>query len=467
MNQLNGQAGVLFFPAGTYLLTQTIICHSGLILKGEGAEQTHIQFFIPGQNQNAIVVAANQSESLRDIVSGFYFGSNSLLVDNANGIQANDFIELQQSNGDWDVVPISWAENAVGQIVQIESVNGNELTLKHKLRYDYEGAMSPKWRKILPIIDVKLEDIKIERLDEPDDEGAKNIYLSYAINCQISGVESFKSQGSHLYITNSSNIYVFGNYFHDSFLYDGTATRGYGVTLNKHSGEVLVENNIFRNLRHAMMVKTGANGNVFSYNYSREPHRSEPISDYSGDISVHGHFAYANLFEENIVQNIIINHYWGPGGPFNTFFRNRTELYGLIMTTNSVLETQNQNFVGNEIDNSFPYGFYTLTGSGHFEYGNNDGGTAIPTGTNDLPDISYCYSERPWFLESSYSFPAIGYPNDLRQGTIPAKERYFSGGPYTVSYDATVGVAETNAETIWNVQLIGNPVRDVLKLKTS
>jgi len=62
-----------------------------------------------------------------------------------------------------------------------------------------------------------------------------------------------------------------------------------------------------------MMVKTGSNGNIFSYNYSQEPTRSEPISDFSGDISLHGHYAFANLFEGNKCG---VHLWWNPLGDF-------------------------------------------------------------------------------------------------------------------------------------------------------
>jgi len=169
-------------------------------------------------------------------------------------------------------------------------------------------------------------------VDMPAEGGGYNIYFDYAVNSRVSGVESDSSSGSHVYISRSAQIKVEGSYFHNAFAYDGVSTHGYGVTLAHHSSGSLIVNNIFVYLRHAMMVKTGANGNVFAYNYSRDPFRSEAISDFSGDISLHGHYPFANLFEGNIIQNIIIDHYWGPSGPRNTFFRNRAELWGIIMT---------------------------------------------------------------------------------------------------------------------------------------
>ncbi len=466
LEQLNNEAGVLFFPPGTYLLNQPILTYNNLTIRGAGASETHLLFFLSSDNIHSIQSSASQSSDFYSVISGYTKGSTQIIVEEANDIQAGDFIEIQQENGDWDINPASWAANSVGQVIRVASVNNNEISFEDAIRTDYDTSLNPVYRKIDPIENVKIENLKNERYDAPDDGGAKNFYFSYAVNCQISGVESVKSQGSHIYATHSSNLFFFGNYLHDAFIFDGTDTRGYGITLNMHTGNCLIENNIFKNLRHAMMVKTGANGNVFSYNYSREPHRSEPISDYSGDISVHGHYAYANLFEENIIQNIIIDHYWGPGGPLNTFFRNRTELYGLIMTTNSELETANQNFVGNEITNNFPYGFYTITGQDHFQYGNNDGGTAVPSGTSNLLDESYYYSERPWFLESSFAFPGIGYPNSLNQFSNPSQERWLEGGEMVVEIVATVGTQQASIDK-YIIRLMGNPVHDEVFLEYS
>ncbi len=466
LEEIDGENAILYFPSGTYLLSQSINCYSGLTIRGQGSNETHLKFFLNSDSQNAINISEGQNTDFVPINSGYGKGSQVITVDDASEFQAGEFLEIKQENGDWDISPASWAANSVGQVVQIESINGGEISLKNALRFTYTTSLNPVVRKIQTIQNVLIENLKVERMDAPSNGGGKNIYLAYAVNCQVSGLESVKSQGSHLYATVSSNLYVFGNYFHDSFLYDGAATRGYGVTLNMHTGEVLVENNIFKNLRHAMVVKTGANGNVFSYNYSREPHRSEPISDYSGDISVHGHYAYANLFEENIVQNIIIDHYWGPGGPCNTFFRNRTELYGFIMTSNSELETSEQNIVGNEITNSFPYGFYAITGQDHLEYGNNDGGTAVPQNTEDFNEASSFYSDHPWFLESSYPFPGIGYPNTIGQWSIPAKDRYEQGDEMTVIIENTVGIdIELPNQKEEFVKIKDNSVQDFLEMK--
>ena len=467
LEAMNGLPGILYFPAGDYLLSEPIYAHSGLVVRGAGASETSLLFMLASDDEHAIVIAAYQTEPFVNVLSSHPKGASFINTCNAQEFSIGDYLDLQQENDDWDVSPANWATKVVGQIVKVESINGNHLVIKNPLRINYKLNLHPELRRIEPIKDVKIENLKIKRLDNPDDGGGKNIFFCYAINCQVSGVESNQSQGSHIYATHSSNLFFFGNYIHEAFLYDGVDTRGYGITLNQHTGECLIENNIFRDLRHAMVIKTGANGNVFAFNYSREPHRSEPLNNFSGDISAHGHYAYSNLFEENIVQNIIIDHYWGPSGPYNTFARNRAELYGFMMTTNEILETQTQNIVGNEISAAFPYGFYTITGAGHTEYGNNDGGIVVPAGTSDYDDLSYYYTERPWFLDSNLPFPTIGYPNSLNQNTIPAKVRFVTGAQLTQEIEMTVGVNNALSEFNNDVQIIENPVYNVLKLHTN
>jgi hypothetical protein len=245
-------------------------------------------------------------------------------------------------------------------------------------------------------------------------------------------------------------------------MYDGAGTKGYGITLNSHSGLCLISNNIFKHLRHAMMTKAGANGNVFAYNYSTDVYRNgagEFPTDYSGDISLHGHYSFANLFEGNIVQNLQIDNAWGPSGPYNTFLRNRIEHYGIVMFTTL---TTHSNFVGNEILGSFPYGAYTLTGSGNFEYGNNKNGTITPSGTNTLTDSSYYYTAVPPFWNIPEIWPSIGVPNTLNSGTIPAKERFVNGEHTVCTSDILTGLDVNNV--VFSMGLIPNPASEFVTI---
>ena len=438
LSNIQGSA-IIYFPPGEYLFNTPIQLPDSVILRGAGSELTTLLFDFNSQHLNCINITGSASNTSVQVDSGYTKGSNKIYLDSSFMFSSGQMIEISEENGNWDVAPASWAKNSVGQMILIDSVVGDTLLLHSSLRITYDSTLNPNVRLVNPLVNVGVECLKIKRVDESLTGGGYNINLTYAKDCRIAGIESDSSNGSHIYISKSLTIRVAGSYFHHAFQYDGVSTHGYGVTLNHHSSECVVENNIFYHLRHAMMVKTGANGNVFGYNYSSDPYRSEPIHDLSGDIALHGHFAYSNLFESNIIQYIIIDHYWGPSGPFNTIFRNRAELWGIIMTTNSLYETLDQNFVGNETtDNATFYGQFILTGTNHFSYGNNILNTIIPVGTNSLPDSSYYLRGKPDFWNISDNWPSVGLPNNLNSGTIPAKQRYLSGADLTVCPDSVL-----------------------------
>lgn len=418
------ESGIVLMTEGAYLIESPLTLPSGIVLRGIDSLSTHLLMDFSGEAIHGINISGSAGSDYYLLQSGYERGSTQVVVPDGDAFNAGTLAEIVQENGEWDTKPASWAEQAVGQIVKIMEVSGDTLFLRHPLRYTYSGDLEPRIRVIDVVEHVAVEKMRIARLDEPFAGAGSNIYINMAANIRIRDVESDRSVGSHIGIYRSTQVLMEGSYIHHAFTYDGAGTRGYGITLHAHSGECLVENNVFEHLRHAMMVKTGANGNVFGYNYSIDPYRSENISDYSGDISLHGHYAYANLFEGNIAQNIFIDHYWGPSGPYNTFFRNRAELYGFVITS-SDNATNLQNIAGLEVTNTdFLYGMYTLNGDDHFEYGNYVTGNILPQETDSLPDTSYYLASQPEFWPESLPWPSIGIPLEADTYDIPAKLRH-------------------------------------------
>jgi len=465
LDALNGEAGILYFPEGKYSFLSQIQIPSGVIIRGDGSNKTKLFFNLGGNSIHCIVISANQSESFTRVYSGFEKGSDTLILRSQLNFSAGEYAEMRQENGSWDTNPAAWAEKVAGQILKIEDQKGDTLFLTNPLRLDYDTTLKLEVRKITPITNVAIECLYIERIDEPISAGS-NVYFEFAANSHVVGIESNVSSGAHIFVTYSTNILIEGCYIHHAVHYDGSGTNGYGVMLDNHSGECLIQNNIFRFLRHAMMVKAGANGNVFACNYSIEPNRTEFFPTLSGDISLHGHYAFANLFEGNVVQNIIIDHYWGPAGPFNTFFRNRAELYGIIFSNDGVLKTDKQNVIGNEITNlSYPYGQYMLSGQNHFEYGNNHGGVVTPVSTNDISENSYYLNETPDFWDGNLSWPSIGYPNALNQYKIPSQIRYENGMPFTVCQESSTSSESSESDLVGHLQITPNPFNDFINIQ--
>jgi hypothetical protein len=440
INSLNGAAGTIQFAPGTYLLRSALTLPDSITLSGSSPASIKLLFDLGGNGVNCISITKSQSTSFVPVISGFTRGSDSLILSSVAGLSVGDMIELREQNGAWDVQPATWAAYSVGQILKIDSIAGNTVYLEEALRIDYDPQLSPELRKIIPVTDVTITCLGIERLDAAS--FGYNIGFEYAYNCRVSGIESKKSVGAHIAAEASSHLSIEGSYFHHAFAYDGTSTHGYGVMLATHTSDCLIENNVFEHLRHSMMAKQGANGNVFAYNYSFDPFRTEVPNNAGGDISLHGHYAYANLFEGNMVQTLHIDQTWGPSGPYNTFFRNRAALYGIIMSTGG---GDTMNFVGNEITHPSS-GYYILNGTGHLEYGNNVQGTIQPTGTGNLNDVSYFRTSPPAYW-TSQPWPSIGAPSSPGSGSIPAFERFVIGMPTSCS-PSTIGMMEQQENVV-------------------
>ena len=445
INAMNSSSSlhVIYFPAGNYLIKSSIAVPDDIVFRGVGAATSLIFDLSTSTKKDAFVISKAQVNAFTAIDSGYNKGSTILKLNTSTGFAPGSFAEIREVNGSWDVVPADWATFCVGQIVKIKAVNGKSIIIEPALRIDYTNTLFPEMRPVTLRTNVGIECLRIVRADTIiNNKYGSNINFSYAADCWVTGVESSKSQASHITLKSSKNISISGCYFHDAFTYDGTSTAGYGVTMIQHNSDCKVENCIFKHLRHSMVAKQGANGNVFAYNYSFDPYRTEYPHDAGGDMLLHGHYAFANLFEGNIAQNIIVDDTWGPSGPYNTFFRNRAELYGIILFDKSV-NSDRQNVVGNEVtDHDYQKGNYSLQPTHHFTYDNNINGVIQPPGTNELNDKSYYLSNKPYFWDLSISWPSIGGSNALNSGTVPARQRYILNQSKTDCLTETPGVLQ-------------------------
>ena len=423
--QLNQRAGTLYFPPGTYVLTQTLDLPDSCVLRGAGYQLSRLEFDLPGGHQKPCIrIAGTAEETYYPLKVPASQGRTQLSLATSSPIQAENYVELRQKNGDWDARPADWATHSVGQILRVQSVSAETIRFSPELRTHYSTSLQSEVRPIQPVVGVGIERLAIHR--KPSTGSGANIHFQLASDCWMKGVESDYSGGSHVMIEQSTDIEITGNYIHGAHYYDGSATRGYGVTLRQHSGQILVENNIFHDLRHAIVLKEGANGNVIAYNYSFAPHRTESPQDLSSDINLHGHYAFSNLIEGNIAQNIAVDHFWGPSGPYNTFFRNRAESYG-ISTFNfqaGVPGTEQQYLIGNEITSQEAFKGNFFTHISDYLYGNNVKGEAVPEATETLGLSSLYQTGPPDYWQSNLAWPAIGYPNSLDSERIPALNRF-------------------------------------------
>ncbi len=462
LSSLQAPGSILVFPVGNFLFNNTIELSSNTIIKGQGASQTTFTMNLNGSG-HSIAIQGQTNFSYDNLLSqSAYKDSSFIYVTDTAGIYTGDWIQILLN--DSDLVTSSWAYNTVGQIARISDIINNKVILDSPLRMDFDINKVPHLRKLQVVNNTGIECLKIFRQDYTAPQQSSNIYFMCAANCWVKAVESENCTFSHIEARRSSNIYISYSYFHHAFDY-GSGGRGYGVMLHSTTGECLVENNIFQHLRHSMIVQSGANGNVFSYNYSFDPYWSSFPNNSSGDMVLHGNYPSNNLFEGNICQNIVIDNSHGPNGPNNTFFRNRAESYGIFFSASN---SPGQNLIGNEIPNtSFPYSIvnYTILGDNHFLYGNNNKGTIDPTGTETLPDSSYAYQTKPGFIPLS-QWAGIGTPNVMTSSNIPAYDRYISNDYFGNACEGTIVGIQSLVIRNTDIDVFPNPVNSKFSIKS-
>jgi hypothetical protein len=437
INSLRGANGVIYFPPGNYLFTNRIILRSGLILRGAGAGNTTLTFNM-ATDGDCIRVTGTAGAST-PITAAVQQYSNQVTVTNPDIAPIGTFIKVYQSN-ESSLITSAWADNSVGQIAYLKSKSGNKFTFYSRQRRAIPLAGAPVAQVLNMAKGVGIECFKIKRMD-PDlvANQTSNILFNYAAFCWVKGIDSDSTNFAHVSIMNSSNIEITGNYFHGSFSY-GSGGSGYGVVCHMTTGDCLIENNIFRNLRHAMLLQAGTNGNIYAYNYSLQPKRTETPSDWAADIILHGNYAYANLMEGNIAQNIGGDASHGKNGPANVYFRNRAQHYGLSFTSGS---GDSSIVIYNEVTATgksglFPYlslGALSTTGANTIasrNYRQSSGGFVGNMETRFTPNVATSLTHflepvRPYYF--SANLQPIGYPATYNPAvSIPARDRYLAGG---------------------------------------
>ena len=433
---------VLQFPAGVFKFGASLQLHSNVVLQGAGAQQTILRFDLSQQN-SAIVASGSVSATTLALAAIPVKGQTKLICQN-HAFQNGDWLRLQCN--DSSLVTSNWALGTVGQLVQILNVDQDTIFLKSPLRRTYINDGPVYIQKVVPLEHIGMSCFGIERIDDTAPAQQSNIQLNFVVNSYLSHLSSINCTFAHVDLRTCSNITVRASYFQDAFNYGGGG-RAYGVALQATTNECLIEDNIFKHLRHAILLQSGANGNVAALNFSTEPNWDEPpfTANAAGELVLHGNYVYANLFEQNVIGNIVIDNSHGANGPDNLFYRNRAELYGIFFSDQS---SPQQLFIGNHITNtSFPYSLvnYNLQGVGHYQFANNNKGVITPSGTQMSSDTSFAYQTKPDFI-SAIDWLTIGDQPTMIQ-PIPAQQRYLNQTPFYMNCNQG---AVSNAEQLLN-----------------
>lgn len=422
IDALPADGGVVHIPAGTYLLRNTIAIDKAVVLRGEGAERTVLRFDHGGAARNCIQVVTYGRGSWVNILSGYEKGSSRVVVADPSPFHAGAIVETQQENdasvmytrADWDQ---SWAAGAVGQLNVCSAVVGDTVVLERPLYIAYDGELHPQIRTNRLVDGAGIEYLRLVKT-EPSD--GSTIQLKNVDRCWVLGVLSDTTAKSHITMNTAFRCEIRQSCFRYSYDYGGGG-HGYGVEMGFHTTDCLAEDNVFVHLRHSMMVHVGASGNVFGYNYSREPFSGESWTPC--DISLHGHYANYNLFEGNVVQEIDHADYWGPVGPGNTILRCKVEAEGIDVSDQS----HYQNLIGNVLGT----GANTINIADGVDstlvHGNRVKGALQwdpAVSDRELPASLYLEQKPQWF--GATPWPLYG-PDAATDNKPPSQVRYESG----------------------------------------
>ena len=459
---------VVYVPAGTYRLNNQLSIMKSVVLRGAGPGSTKLLTYA---NWHGIQLGDWPSSPVPTNVSGSPAkGATVLTVGSVTtpSLAVGGYIVIDQVNDGVEVINVDedsrdGGTRTLSQITKITAVNGLNLTIDPPLYHAYAAAQSPQVWKLNQGNAITtyagVEDLYIERISPTGTEGYSNIKIVACVYCWVKNVESRFAQFRHVDLDRSFRCEVRDSYFNDGMHWD-IGGFAYGVVAANRSTANLIENNVFRHLRHSMVVKEGAAGNVFGYNYS--------LATYQGgdwlapDMFPHGAHSHMNLYEGNIGDKIHADFTHGSSW-YNTFYRNNAIRDSSALTVTNALRAVDvekaqhyYNFVGNVLGKpgqtwtgyedsgsrsskdryAFTWGYATdgdttttdpQSKATAFRHGNYDYATQSThwdTGTADhnLPASLYLTSKPASF--GGLPWPSIGPDMNPIVGTIPAKERY-------------------------------------------
>lgn len=439
--------GYLLFDEGTWCFSNTIVIKDKIVLKGKSTS-TILSFDL--SHRNLPLIKASGSISAYKYPLSQISEKTTVLNENLKDSNAR-FVKL--SYNDSSMMYSSWAYGSAGQVLEIDSISDKIVHFKGELREIPSADKAPYLQILYPITQAGVECLKVLRNDSSTGQST-NIEFDICSGCYVKGIESENTNFAHVSFDRSINCSVSQSYFHHAFAYGGGG-QGYGVVLQFCSGDNLIENNVFSHLRHSILLQSGANGNVVAYNHSNDPYRTDsPLSNSSGDLVCHGNYAHRNLFEGNICQTISIDNSHGRNGPYNTFFRNRVELYGIIISNMQ----DSQNIICNEITNTGALmGQFLSPGLSHLKLSNNVKGS-IQNPASILAKSLYL-NDIPGYWDIPIHLFGIGAPYQYKHSKIPALTRWEDSGSISICHTPIRTSKLSNTSKHTKAKAYPNPVQ--------
>lgn len=348
---------VIYFSAGTYSISSVLEFSKGIVLRGDGPENTIIQLTNPSA-KGVVCVAGSGSVSgmpQAPLIGSYAKGSATLTIDtndpNEGLFTAGKYIFVGQSDGsNPDIVrgDVTWNKvrneidndyASASQIVKIESRTGDTITISPSLYLPIESQYNPFVTRVAypstVVTNVGIEDMKLERTSDGGDNvgmGGFIVLFEKTVYSWIKNIETAKVAGQHIILKATFGCEVRESYWHEAWNYNSGGT-AYGLGIQYHSSDNLVTDNIAMYLNSAGVIFEGAGGgNVISYNFFDGSWLYGNPAWQIKNIGSHGSHPFMNLVEGNYIAGYGADSLHGSTGHF-TVFRN-------FLSTDHIYETQ-------------------------------------------------------------------------------------------------------------------------------
>jgi hypothetical protein len=320
----------VYLAAGTYSITGTINIPSNVTLRGAGANLTILN--ATGTNGGNVVNLGTGSVAYNpvSITSGATAGSTSIVVSNASGISAGNYLAIAETNNS-SYVSSSGSEGACtwcdggwtstgslvrGQIVAVTGVSGSTVTIAPGLYSAY--TQTP----VAVPFSMSASYAGVENLQVYANNTGYNASFGLAAcaYCWVKGVETNYTDGDPVEVYWGYRDEIRDSYFSNAYLHT-PGTHDSDIQIALKTSATLVENNIVERAHQSVILEWGAAGNVVSYNYTMGEFDSGSTNVVIGGIDFHGAHPQFNLLEGNVLTSIYADSVWGTSS-HTTAYRN-------------------------------------------------------------------------------------------------------------------------------------------------
>jgi len=319
---------VVSLSAGTFLVNSCMTVPSGVVLRGQGANQTILNVHCSGRFAISLGNGGQPNNSNDvSITGGATAGSRSITVSSTSGMSVGSYLEITELN-DPSFVSINGSEGSctwcdeyggsrvAGQIVEITSVSGATIGVSPPLYLSY--TLSPKATPFTA--SAKYAGVENLQMYANNSGAGSTFGFETCMYCWIKGVENNYTDGDHVDTDWSYRGEIVDSYFSNAYIHSPGQFDS-DIDLRHKTSGFLVQNNILERLHVSIMLEWGSSGNVIAYNFSFGNFDGAGAGLLFPGLNTHGAHPMFNLFEGNSDTHFHVDSIWGSHS-HNTLLRN-------------------------------------------------------------------------------------------------------------------------------------------------